>query len=45
MQKAVGCQCPYGTVLDKAANKCVKKENCGMNNTKSTLLFTLDNTL
>ena len=29
----VGCQCPHGTVLDEANNRCVKKEYCGMSNT------------
>ena len=32
-QCVAGCQCPYGTVLDETNNRCVRKEDCGMNNT------------
>lgn len=35
----VGCQCPPGTVLDEANNKCVKKEDCGMNNANIAVQF------
>lgn len=45
-QCIAGCQCPRGTILDEAANKCVKKkEDCGMNKTSYRLLITQINTM